>query len=534
LNENLGVIKKIRVFIVAFLLILCIFNCILSPSSAVKLSKSVIDNDDSSQNTYKASSLDNTVPIWDVGHEWIYSFNFEYKFAGAITIDGQVNNLKIKVIEIDENANEYILRLTGKMTGSLTLLGFLPGGSFDVDIDGNVYIKIHSLALKSADFEPDGSFLLCPASGDVELVFDPVFDIFDFPILPEEDASYPWNAGTHGTINGFFEVIILFIPYKWPFRGSRSFSSQKFHLVNVEDRTVNAGTYNCFKIRGNLGPSHGGKSNIWYSPDAGYFVEMDEKICDWNGVDLTIKMKLKSTNYEPSSNSPPNEPSNPIPGDQTSDVYLNADLRWDGGDPDSGDTVKYNVYFGTDRTPDSGELVSELQTSTDYELDALEEYTTYYWKIVAFDKEGESTEGDVWEFTTGEDDTNTPPSTPVITGPTNVKAPGVYEYDVVSVDDDNDLIYYVLILKRNGATAGGVYGAGASGNTVKAKVPFILEGNYQILVKATDNISGVSDWGTLSVAAPKEKTVKLMFSQFLDRLLDKFSLLKQILDILKV
>jgi len=61
---------------------------------------------------------------------------------------------------------------------------------------------------------------------------------------------------------------------------------------------------------------------------------------------------------------PPNEPSNPAPGDGATDVSLGTDLSWTGGDPDPGDAVTYNVYFGTD--PDPPLVVAGL-TDTNYD-----------------------------------------------------------------------------------------------------------------------------------------------------------------------
>ncbi|GAI11500.1 unnamed protein product, partial [marine sediment metagenome] len=65
-----------------------------------------------------------------------------------------------------------------------------------------------------------------------------------------------------------------------------------------------------------------------------------------------------------SSNSAPNTPSNPSPANDATGVPINADLSWTGGDPDAGDTVTYDVYFGTGATPP---LVSNDQSATTYD-----------------------------------------------------------------------------------------------------------------------------------------------------------------------
>jgi len=100
-------------------------------------------------------------------------------------------------------------------------------------------------------------------------------------------------------------------------------------------------------------------------------------------------------------NNPPNTPSNPDPDDGETDVDVDHDLSWVGGDPDPGDTVTYDVYFeADDPTPDV--MVSDDQTETTFDPDTLDYETIYYWKIVAKDSHSATTEGPIWHFTTEE------------------------------------------------------------------------------------------------------------------------------------
>jgi len=102
-------------------------------------------------------------------------------------------------------------------------------------------------------------------------------------------------------------------------------------------------------------------------------------------------------------NNPPFIPNNPDPEDGEMDVDINVILSWIGGDPDPDDVVTYDVYFGTDPTPDSGELVSTGQSGTTYSPVALGYSTHYYWKIVSWDNHGVFTEGPIWSFFTEEE-----------------------------------------------------------------------------------------------------------------------------------
>ena len=82
---------------------------------------------------------------------------------------------------------------------------------------------------------------------------------------------------------------------------------------------------------------------------------------------------------------------------------METDLSWTGGDPDVGDTVTYDVYFGTSEAPPLKESVGPYpadQTSISYTPGVLSYDTKYYWKIVARDNYGITKEGSVWNFTT--------------------------------------------------------------------------------------------------------------------------------------
>ena len=104
--------------------------------------------------------------------------------------------------------------------------------------------------------------------------------------------------------------------------------------------------------------------------------------------------------YVSGANNPPNTPSSPSPANHAIGVSMDADLSWTGGDPDVGDTVTYDVYFGTSATPP---LVFNDQSATTYEPGTLNPNTKYYWKIIATDNHASSTTGTVWDFTTAED-----------------------------------------------------------------------------------------------------------------------------------
>ncbi|MCP4581433.1 MAG: hypothetical protein GY839_07420, partial [candidate division Zixibacteria bacterium] len=82
---------------------------------------------------------------------------------------------------------------------------------------------------------------------------------------------------------------------------------------------------------------------------------------------------------EAETNNPPNTPSGPSPTAGQTNVLITSTLSWSGGDPDNGDTVTYDVYFGMDSTPVN--LLSDDQSGTTYDPVTLDYATTYYWQI---------------------------------------------------------------------------------------------------------------------------------------------------------
>jgi|GEM_PF-1721014 len=133
-----------------------------------------------------------------------------------------------------------------------------------------------------------------------------------------------------------------------------------------------------------------GEPEVWIA-----FVFQSDDVATDKGVFVDDIVLRK---YVPDGvNNPPHTPSNPSPAHQATGVSLDAGLSWTGGDPDPGDTVTYDIHFGTSADPPR---VVENQPGTRYDPIALAHNTKYYWRIVARDNAGLTTTGPVWEFTT--------------------------------------------------------------------------------------------------------------------------------------
>ena len=122
----------------------------------------------------------------------------------------------------------------------------------------------------------------------------------------------------------------------------------------------------------------------------------------WNVTVSDGTLKTVSSIYRfriKTLNDPPYAPSDPSPSHEEEDVDIESDLSWTGGDPDPSDNVEYDIYFGTTNPPPIAEY---SHSDTNYVLDTLQNDQTYYWQIIAWDEEGLSTTGPLWEFKTEE------------------------------------------------------------------------------------------------------------------------------------
>ncbi len=95
-------------------------------------------------------------------------------------------------------------------------------------------------------------------------------------------------------------------------------------------------------------------------------------------------------------NDPPSMPGNISPGNGVTVISNSVDLSWSSSsDPNPGDTITYDIYFGASSPPP---LVESGYSGTNYQVTNLTKYTTYYWNIVAKDNHGAISSGEEWSF----------------------------------------------------------------------------------------------------------------------------------------
>jgi len=224
-------------------------------------------------------------------------------------------------------------------------------------------------------------------------------------------------------------------------------------------------------------------------------------------------------------NKPPNQASDPIPEDGATNVPIDIKfLYWNGSDPNSGDTLKYDVYFDdafplSKRENKQSEEYWEIPFVTNLTL-----YKTYYWRIDTYDREGLKTNGKNWSFTTG---LNREPEVTIL-GPNKGTRGVKYEFKFTAVDPDgHDVEYYI---DWDDGDKGWIDGTYESGKTISLNHTWNRDGEYTIMAKAKDSFGkqGNSSYHIMSV--PKSKF--LIDLPILKFLIERFPILARILNII--
>jgi len=226
--------------------------------------------------------------------------------------------------------------------------------------------------------------------------------------------------------------------------------------------------------------------------------------------------------FKTQPNWPPNIPTNPYPADEQTNVNIETNITWTGGDPNPGDPVYYDVYFGVTNPPTKK---TSNQTGDSYNPEGdLLIYKEYFWYIVSWDESGETAVGPIWSFKTGE---HLPPTKPIIDGPTLGTAGKKYEYTFVSTDGNDDNIRYHINWGDGNSEITDWY---ESGKVASANHTWKEEDTYTIKIKGEDSSYRVGETTNYIVKMPRDKAINnFIFYKLLEKLLYRFPFMRQIL-----
>lgn len=245
------------------------------------------------------------------------------------------------------------------------------------------------------------------------------------------------------------------------------------------------------------------------------------QIVSWDIFDFSATGPLWSFSTE--ENAPPFAPTAPDPPDGATDVSIDELLTWTGGDPNVGDSVTYDVYFGTSSPPP---LADEDLTQTAYDPGTMELGTTYYWQIVSEDSQGETTTGPEWSFTT-EDEPNEAPTAPDIDGPDKGKA-GVELCWTFHSDDPNGHEVKYIIDWGDGTSE--ETGFNPSCTPVEVCHTYEEDGTYTITASAEDERGATSADSTFEVTIPRGRAgFHPLILRFFERFPNLFPVLRYLL-----
>ena len=194
----------------------------------------------------------------------------------------------------------------------------------------------------------------------------------------------------------------------WNYTGWRGYDAGK-NLKSITGWNQNSGTdaFGFTALPGGLWNyngyfnDYGDHGNLWSSTSVNYYNKWCRELQSSsnqvgrlsNNKEYGFSVRCVKDGY----NMSPLPPSSPNPEDGAVNQLIEVDLSWTCSDPE-GDPLTYDIYFGTEATPP---LVTTGQTETTYDPGTLvENYTEYFWKIVAHDDQSNTTEGPVWNFLT--------------------------------------------------------------------------------------------------------------------------------------
>ena len=146
---------------------------------------------------------------------------------------------------------------------------------------------------------------------------------------------------------------------------------------------------------------------------------------------------------------------------------------------------------------------------------------------------GSQSEGCGYIHAFGPVESNSPPETPTISGETNGKVGEEYAYKLRVIDPDyNPISFYIEW--GDGTHTGWTFERDSGENCYYGHT-WYEQGNYTIRAKEKDTLGEESDWATFEISMSKNKVyINSFLFQLMQRLLERFPMLKQTISLLSV
>ena len=244
------------------------------------------------------------------------------------------------------------------------------------------------------------------------------------------------------------------------------------------------------------------------------------QIVAWDMFDYTASGSNWSFTTEP--NIPPNNAINPHPEDGADNVPGSAILKWNGSDPNPGDILTYDVYFGRTNPPGKKSSNQTENFYDPYGEDDMELFEEYYWRIVSWDLQKLKSDGENWSFNTGID---YPPDAPDINGPATVIAEKKYYYNFSAVDPEGENVSFDIDWGDDTTSGWTEYvesGTEITLNHTWAKIEG--EPTYTVVITAIakDIFDQIGDPSGLEVTVPRNKAASSFNFNLLSRMFERF------------
>ena len=264
----------------------------------------------------KNSSVDDYVPVWELGDSWTYNvnrFQANLSMSGALIVfDSYIDDFTLELIGYP--GSSYILELSGRIKGSFYYESgegrVIKGNLLFTKISGNAKFRQNDLANEELHIVIKGIVLLTEYSPQIQIPI-PVpltITINVIQITPRPFIDFPLYDGKEGFINQtsvstdikfgsiILQILSLFIgdiPNEIYYK--ETFDIPMFdYSAESENISVEAGTFDAY----NIAFAWGLFGSIYYAPSAGNFIKAETVIEIPDQFQILFLGELKNHNYQ--------------------------------------------------------------------------------------------------------------------------------------------------------------------------------------------------------------------------------------------